>query len=357
MKDILDRFKGSLYLGALGDAFGYVVEFMTTDEIQRKFSGPISFLDVGHIPFLDENAEIAVSDDTQMTLFTAEGVVDAFQNLSGKPFAQVFDHDVVTGSIRRSYLDWLKTQLLSFPKLDVREGSLVSFPELYKRQAPGMTCLSACSSGAPGYREGIGPVNDSMGCGGVMRVAPIGFLTGLERTSIFNLGDASAALTHGHSMGHLPAGAMALILSEICAGKTVAYSVREVLQFLSQIPEARPLCEILDFALMFEGNQKMSSQTMELIGGGWVGHECLAMGVAAAILDAPIDYRMSVAANHSGDSDSTASIAGQLIGAFEGYSALAETFPDFENWVSLLDVKAPLQVVERRFSALIGALN
>ena len=63
-----------------------------------------------------------------------------------------------------------------------------------------MTCLSALRDyeGAPGIAG-----NDSKGCGGVMRVAPVGlfwftFKEGLETSAVFESGKICAGLTHGH---------------------------------------------------------------------------------------------------------------------------------------------------------------
>ena len=44
-------------------------------------------------------------------------------------------------------------------------------PELYSRRAPGGTCLSAIIQGNPGSVNN--PINNSKGCGGIMRVAPL----------------------------------------------------------------------------------------------------------------------------------------------------------------------------------------
>ncbi len=56
------------------------------------------------------------------------------------------------------------------------------------------------ASGGQGSVEG--PINDSKGCGGVMRTAPLGFLgDGFVETDVYTQGVAAAALTHGHPDG------------------------------------------------------------------------------------------------------------------------------------------------------------
>jgi ADP-ribosylglycohydrolase len=57
-------------------------------------------------------------------------------------------------------------------------------------------------------------------------------------------------------------------------------------------------------------------------GLGWVGDEALAVGLHAAATAQSFHEAIEVASNHDGDSDSTASIAGQLYGAKHELSAL-----------------------------------
>ena len=65
-----DRVRGSLIGGAIGDALGYPVEFIFTyEDIQRQYGeNGITKL---------EATESLISDDTQMTLFTALGLLNA----------------------------------------------------------------------------------------------------------------------------------------------------------------------------------------------------------------------------------------------------------------------------------------
>ena len=66
---------GSIVGGAVGDALGYPVEFMRYKEIIDKFGKK----GITQYPF----SIGYVSDDTQMTLFTIEGLL---KENKGKPF-------------------------------------------------------------------------------------------------------------------------------------------------------------------------------------------------------------------------------------------------------------------------------
>ena len=63
---IQDKISGCVFAGALGDALGYVVEFDLYSSIKNKY---------GKDGIQDLRTEKAIiSDDTQMTLFTMEGM-------------------------------------------------------------------------------------------------------------------------------------------------------------------------------------------------------------------------------------------------------------------------------------------
>ena len=67
-----DRVRGCLLGGAVGDALGTLVEFLSLDEIRQRF-GPQGV--TGYEPAYGRRG--AITDDTQMTLWTAEGLLRA----------------------------------------------------------------------------------------------------------------------------------------------------------------------------------------------------------------------------------------------------------------------------------------
>jgi len=189
-----DRFRGCLIGGAAGDALGYAVEFMSADSIFNKY-GP------GGIKEYDLNGGMArISDDTQMTLFTATGLL--LGTTRGKIRGIMGPY---SGYIASSYQDWLKTQRCSYPLPEEYHYSwLADVPEMFSRRAPGGACLSALGSGKTGTIEQ--PINNSKGCGGVMRVAPIGLYfndKGISLEAIDRIGAEAAAITHGHQRRRL----------------------------------------------------------------------------------------------------------------------------------------------------------
>lgn len=161
MKNI-DKYRGCLIGGAAGDALGYAVEFMDLDSIKHKYGQS------GITAFELQNGVALISDDTQMTLFTANGLLLGITRGMTRGIM-----GTLPSYIRFCYEDWYKTQTKQYPlHEDCVYAWLSNVPEMFARRAPGNTCLSAIASGCNGTLEK--PINGSKGCGGVMRVAPIG---------------------------------------------------------------------------------------------------------------------------------------------------------------------------------------
>ena len=98
------RFKGCLLGGAVGDALGYAVEFMSKSEIVCAY-GP-----QGITRYEPRAGKAQISDDTQMTLFTAVGLLYG-RTRGGRRGIGAPESEY----IRLAYLDWLDTQTRILP--------------------------------------------------------------------------------------------------------------------------------------------------------------------------------------------------------------------------------------------------
>jgi hypothetical protein len=167
-RTVQGRFLGCLLGGAVGDALGAPVEFMKRAEILRRF-GPKGVTQ--YAPAYGGMGTI--TDDTQMTLFTAVGLIRGWVRGCFKGIT------TYSGVTAHAYLRWLQTQG-ERPTCDIDFGTdepgwLFQQRQLHSRRAPGNTCLSALRA-----MNSLGEQarNDSKGCGGVMRVAPVGLFAG-----------------------------------------------------------------------------------------------------------------------------------------------------------------------------------
>lgn len=326
------RILGCIIGGAIGDGFGYEIEFSDLAAIRAHFGAG----GIREPQFHEER--LIVSDDTQMTLFTAEGLSRGMKAAS--------TIEVIVAEIRAAYLDWLLTQGLSWQ--DWRpKGRLSKFPVLRHRRAPGNTCLSALRAGGNGSIAN--PVNHSKGCGGAMRTAPIGLITAWSVETCFDVGARASAITHGHPSGYWSGGAMAAIVRGLSGGASLedAAETAAVISAASSRGEetAAAIRKALDLA---RGNRRAHEDAIRELGAGWVGEEALAIGLYAALVGGSFAETLAIAANHSGDSDSTASIAGQIYGTQRG----VEEMPN--DWVRRLDVIEPIYAVIPELSSAIA---
>ena len=319
-----DRVLGCLLGGAVGDALGYEVEFCSLREIRERF-GPAGIQQ----PVLNSAGKAVVSDDTQMTLFTADGLVTGMTR-KGSTTADALD------SVRAATLDWYAMQM------GRQTGSaLAAYSVLGENRARGMTCTSGCEWGAAGTPEN--PITDSKTCGGVMRVAPVGLWLGMSDEQAFELAARCAAQTHGHPTGYLSAGAFASMIRNLIAGFKPARCADRAVEIARSWPHADEAVAAIESSRDL-ARRRISdrSSVVRQLGKGWDGHEALAIGLYSVLVGSDFRDVVRVASNHGGDSDSTASIAGQLCGASQGLAGVPHA------WIRSLDAEEPLLDVTGR---------
>ncbi|MCH5327082.1 MAG: ADP-ribosylglycohydrolase family protein [Duncaniella sp.] len=332
---IRDRIRGSLMAGAAGDALGYPVEFMSLASILSRYGAD-------GITRFDTNpaGKALVSDDTQMTLFTAAGMLMGLtrgymRGIGGQP------ERYVDGA----YIDWYFTQTgKKSPFIshdDFHYTWLRDLPELAHRRAPGNTCLNACES-LLNHRQ---VKNNSKGCGGIMRVAPMGLLDAAfmhkfgrgiyPRQELARAGAEIAGTTHLHPLGYLPAAMLTILISRI-----ISLSIDEIKHSITDI-----VGNALDLMMKIDDNDSSDdkqllraltlkaidlarsncpdSEAITLLGEGWTAEEAWAISLFCVLRHIDDTEAAIIAAvNHDGDSDSTGSITGNIMGAIYGYEAL-----------------------------------
>lgn len=354
---VKDCIRGCLMAGAAGDALGYPVEFMGRNAILAQYGNK------GITQFeLDRNGKALVSDDTQMTLFTANGMLMGLtrgymRGIGGEP------ENYVDGA----YIDWYYTQTgrkkPMFGDMDFHYTWLRDMPELAHRRAPGTTCMSACEKLLQHER----PTNNSKGCGGIMRVAPMGLLDaaylvmndrGLYPTKrLAEAGAKIASTTHLHPLGYLPAALMTLLISRIVpltpeeVKSSIYQIVQDGLDVMMEMGEdghngdKEYLRELTCRAVDLSKSDVPDADAIRQLGEGWTAEEAWAVSLYCALhhIDSTKDAIIA-AVNHDGDSDSTGSITGNIMGAIYGYDAITREHlfcPEgkrFENTIELHNI-------------------
>ncbi len=328
---VSDRIRGSLMVGAAGDALGYAVEFRSRHAILAAYG------EKGITAFeLDPNGKAPVSDDTQMTLFTANGLLTGVTH-NRRQGADGLPDDYAA----KAYLDWYYTQ--TGRKTDAHYTWLRDLPQLAHRRAPGITCLNACED----LFQGRVVQNNSKGCGGIMRVAPVGLFaaaqsllhgdTACSLTELATAGAEVASATHKHPLGFLPAALMTVLLYKLVSispDEVRAEIDRLVEESLAILPEIYPgkyeqdkkvLRELTMKTLRLAHSDVGEAEAIRQLGEGWVAEEAWAVALFCSVrhIDSVKDALIA-AVNHDGDSDSTGSIAGNIMGAIYGYKSLLE---------------------------------
>ena len=179
------------------------------------------------------------------------------------------------------------------------------------------------------------PINDSKGCGGVMRVAPVGLFANRP----FKLGCEVAAITHGHPSGYLAAGAFARMIAVLKDGGSMDEALDRAMRELAGHPGHEEVTEALEAALSSARGESATPGTIEWLGAGWVAEEALAIGVFCALKARDFASGVRLAVNHSGDSDSTGSIAGNLLGTALGVEAIPQ------RWLARLEVRQIIETI------------
>ena len=331
MNTLQDRIRGSLIGGAIGDALGYPVEFIYSfEEIQKRYGeSGITRLDTKQhwLEDADQVGKAVVSDDTQMTLFTANGLLNAKLHKSNMKY-----------SICSAYIEWYLTQVGKWSN-KYKDCWIARIPELNKRRAPGNTCMSSLYA----IYSGREPMNNSKGCGGVMRIAPIPLYAAVDNrmdiSDADKLAGDAAEITHQHPLGFISAALMSHVIYRLALNieptqdSMKHYIMEGVAEMRNQYKDyhndVERMAELAERAIFLIDNGKTDLENIGHLGEGWTGEEALAIALYCALkhFDS-FEEAMIAAVNHGGDSDSTGAVTGNILGAAVGYEAIPQFYKD-----------------------------
>jgi len=323
-------FRGSLLAGAAGDALGAPLEFMTLNQIQANYGKG------GLGEMIQAYGRVgAITDDTQMTLFTAEGLLRGYVRGASRGMSHL------PSLVDAAYQRWLLTQgernnAVPYPLTSGNAEWLYNHEELHHRRAPGNTCLTALRN-----KTFFGEVvdNHSKGCGGVMRVAPAALFhihAGIVPDAAwraFSTGQELAELTHGHVTGKLTAGTLAAIIAAILDGEDLQQAITRAGELCQQHEGHEETTHAIDQAVALANTLTPIHEAIRTLGAGWVAEEALAIALYCCLKATTLEQAIVWAANHGGDSDSTAAIAGNIMGALQGVDAIPQ------RWLEELELR------------------
>jgi ADP-ribosylglycohydrolase len=342
------RIRGCLLGGAVGDALGAPVEFMPLAAIREAY-GAHGVTGSEHT----FRERFAITDDTQMTLFTAEGLIRAAHRSMSRGLCAP---EMV---LHNAYRRWMITQGFGWNQLpsyspcshDRSDSWLIREEVLHAKRAPGDTCMrSMLAKDAEKRGFAIGTtnrrINHSKGCGGVMRVAPIGLAA---MNDPFRLGCDAAAITHGHPTGFLAAGAFAEMVFHVARSVALRKAAKLALEELRRHEGHEETSRAIEAALALAATRrKPTPELVETLGAGWIAEEALAIGLYCALVARNFSHGVLLAINHSGDSDSTGSICGNLLGAKLGEEAIPK------EWLAVLEAREIIEQIADDLARLVA---
>ena len=320
--DKRERIRGAMIGCAAGDALGYPVKVLSEATIVERY-GLRGITDYD----LDENGTARITADTQLMLLSANGILFAHTRgaLRGimAPVYQYFD---------AFYMNWYRLQTTERASRS-RVGWINAYPALSAKRAPSPTSMGVFSSDKFGSMDE--PVNDSKGSGCLLRAFPIGLSYFRDPAHVLDLAANTAALTHGHKLAWISSGAFALLVSHIVHEElSIAEAVKKTLKTLDKsFPDSRTVVyevwRTIRSAVSLASSASSDLDAIHSLGEGWVAEEALAIGLLSALRhENDIAGAITFAANHGGNSNTTAAIAGMLVGARIGFNAIPDRFVD-----------------------------
>ena len=166
-----------------------------------------------------------------------------------------------------------------------------------------------------------------------MRVAPLAVNYQLKDIKKLDMEGAQlAAITHGHSLGYMPAAVLVHVINRIVFPpegekmplKEIVLEARDtVSQIFEGDPHLRELVDIIDRAVMLSENGADDLENIHQLGEGWVAEETLGISLYCSLRHQDsFSAGVIAAVNHRGDSDSTGAVTGNILGALLGYDAI-----------------------------------
>jgi ADP-ribosylglycohydrolase len=311
-QDFRSRVRGCLLGGAIGDALGAGVESATLGEIRAEH-GPDGVADYARVAAYGRRG--AVTADTQLTLFTAEGLIRTQVRRDG-------GHWYPPADVHQAHLRWAATQHDWGPdERRADSGWLAREEWLYARRGPGRACLNGLGDDRMGTLDA--PKNpEANDTGTVARSAPFGLLVGWEPPLVFQLAEECAAQTHGHPTALLGAGALAVIIHGLARGQGPDAAVQLALTLLADRPGHEEITAALRTAVDAVRQGIPTAARVDSLAKGGTAAEVLAVAVYSALVAEDVHHGLLLAVNHSGNSASAGAVCGDLLGALHGETAL-----------------------------------
>ncbi|MFI5637845.1 ADP-ribosylglycohydrolase family protein [Streptomyces goshikiensis] len=311
-QDFRSRVRGALLGSAIGDALGAPVAGLSLNGI-RETHGPRGLAELA--PAYGRLG--AVTAATQLTLFTADGLIRAHVRRDTGTWHPPTD-------VHRAYLRWAATQRDWGPdERRADNGWLAREEWLYARRGPGRACLTGFGDDTLATLDQ--PKNPTArDAAAAARSAPFGLLVGWEPALVLQLAVECAVQSHGHPTAYLSAGAFAVIVHGLTRGEPLGAAVQRALGLLGARPGHQPVTDALLRAASAVTGAAPGPETVASLttGDGRGAEDALAVAVYCALVAEDVPHGLRLAVNQGGDSTAAGALCGALLGALHGETAL-----------------------------------
>jgi ADP-ribosylglycohydrolase len=266
--NILARAQGSLLGQLAGDALGGVVEFMSPEDIRKRYPNGVRHLADGGTW---DTIAGQPTDDSEMALMLARTLTE--------------DGDYKAENVRKAYVFWLNSHPFD--------------------------CGNTVLNGLRGH-----PNQESQANGAMMRISPLGiFGSKYDLSKVAEWARQDAAITHPHPVCQQANALFAMaIANAVRAGSTAADVYQQVLKWAEDMDVDKRLLQTIRDAAETPPENYIHQQ-------GWV---LIAFRNALwQLLHAPsLEEGVVDTVMRGGDTDTNAAICGPLLGAVYGSSAI-----------------------------------
>ena len=180
-----------------------------------------------------------------------------------------------------------------------------------------------------------------------MRVAPIGLM--FPRDQVRAMAIETSALTHGHQTGQLAAAAWAEMLADVTAGAKLEECAAQTATTYARLAGGEETAQAIQAAL--RAPREGTGETVESLGGGWTAEEALSIALYACLAGGSFEEALLIAATHGGDSDSTAAIAGNMLGLLDPAAVLRH------RWAEIVEGADIISQLVRDYRQLSSDIN
>lgn len=328
---IADNIRGCMMGGAIGDALGYHVT---------------------------EHGKALISSNTQMALFTANGILES------ETYAEMQSVQVTpTHCYFGAYIDWYHTQTGKDDSQHPPYGHVTwlrELPRMASQRNPSQTCLYACES----FLRNEVVENDSLDCSALTRIVPLGLwfasLSNSQQNfySMKEMAESAAWIsegTHRHPLAILPAIMLSQLIYELTSRDEYGSAnylediIGDTIVTLNDIypgqylEEKKHLSELTRKALKLRHTTRPKSECISELGNCWNADSAWAIAVYCASIYY-FDIRAAIKCAVDNGNAATGCITGYIMGAMYGYKRLKELNlfcpigKDIDTWYELSDI-------------------